>query len=175
VTRLATLSVIGLLAVAACGGADEEEPASGSAATATATPTPTTTASPEPDSTPAPIDRKGTRIVLADSEFGPMLYNASKQAIYIFQNDEKNTSNCYDECAEAWPPVFTKGEPDAGKGVNQSLLGTIKRRDGRNQITYAGQPLYYYVNEGPGQVLCHNVHLNGGLWWVVGANGKRLD
>ena len=40
-------------------------------------------------------------------------------------------------------------------------------------MTYAGQPLYYYAHEGPGQVLCHNVYLNGGLWWVVGPSGKR--
>ncbi|HZL04366.1 MAG TPA: hypothetical protein VFE45_02915 [Coriobacteriia bacterium] len=40
-------------------------------------------------------------------------------------------------------------------------------------MTYAGRPLYYYAHEGPGRVLCHNVHLNGGLWWVVGPNGKR--
>jgi predicted lipoprotein with Yx(FWY)xxD motif len=57
--------------------------------------------------------------------------------------------------------------------VRRSLLGSIRRRDGRRQVTYAGKPLYYYAHEGPGQVLCHNVKLNGGLWWVVGANGAR--
>jgi len=55
----------------------------------------------------------------------------------------------------------------------ESLLGTTRRRGGRRQVTYAGRPLYYYAHEGPGRVLCHNVHLNGGLWWVVGPNGKR--
>ena len=39
-------------------------------------------------------------------------------------------------------------------------------------MTYAGRPLYYYVHEGPGEVLCHNVNLNGGLWRVVGPNGS---
>jgi hypothetical protein len=33
--------------------------------------------------------------------------------------------------------------------------------------------LYYYVDEGPGEVRCHNVDLHGGLWWVVGADGER--
>ena len=169
--RLAVLSSAALLALAGgCGGdEEEEEPAARATPTATETATPTATAT----ATPAPLDRTGTKIVLGDSEFGSMLFSASKQAIYIFQNDEKDTSNCYDECAEAWPPVFTKGEPAAGKGVEQSLLGTIQRRDGKRQVTYAGQPLYYYVNEDPGQVLCHSVNLNGGLWWVVGPSGKR--
>ncbi len=124
---------------------------------------------------PKPEKRTGTVIELDDSEFGSMLFDSKKQAIYIFENDAKDKSNCYGECAAAWPPVYTKGEPKAGKGVKQSLLGTIKRRDGKRQVTYAGQPLYFYVNEDPGEVRCHNVNLNGGLWWVVGPDGKRRD
>jgi predicted lipoprotein with Yx(FWY)xxD motif len=116
---------------------------------------------------------RGTRIVLGESEFGDMLFDAKRQAIYIFERDPKGRSTCYGECAEAWPPVFTDGEPVAGKGVKSSLLGTVKRRDGKEQVTYAGKPLYFYAHEGPGQVLCHNVNLNGGLWWVVGADGER--
>jgi len=168
--RLATASVTGLLAVAACGGAEDER----SAATATATPQATATATATATAaTATPAERKGTKIVLAGSQFGSMLFNAKQQAIYIFENDPKNETVCVDECAEAWPPVFTNGEPDAGEGVKASLLGTIKRPDGGRQVTYAGKPLYYYAHEGPGQVLCHNVHLNGGLWWVVGPSGKR--
>jgi predicted lipoprotein with Yx(FWY)xxD motif len=102
-----------------------------------------------------------------------MLFNTKRQAIYIFQRDGRRKSNCYGECAAAWPPVFTKGKPRARKGVKSSLLGTTKRKDGRLQVTYAGKPLYYYAHEGPGQVLCHNVNENGGLWWVVGPNGGR--
>jgi predicted lipoprotein with Yx(FWY)xxD motif len=102
-----------------------------------------------------------------------MLFNARRQAIYIFQNDRRNRTVCYGECAKAWPPVYTKGRPRAANGVRASLLGTIRRRGGRRQVTYAGKPLYYYAHEGPGQVRCHNVRLNGGLWWVVGRDGKR--
>ena len=111
--------------------------------------------------------------MLGESDFGDMLFDAREQAIYIFEKDPKGESACYDECAEAWPPVFTDGDPVAGKGVDAELLGTTERRDGRLQVTYAGQPLYFYAHEGPGQVLCHNVDLNGGLWWVVGPDGKR--
>jgi predicted lipoprotein with Yx(FWY)xxD motif len=118
--------------------------------------------------------RKHTRVVLRDSDFGRMLVDSKRQAIYVFQRDRRNKTNCYGECAEAWPPVFTEGSPRAGKGVSSSLLGTIRRRDGRRQVTYAGRPLYYYAHEGPGEVKCHNVYLNGGYWWAVGANGKRL-
>ena len=122
----------------------------------------------------APSQRRtGTRIVVGESDFGAMLYDRRRQAIYIFENDPRGRSVCDGGCARAWPPVITRGEPQAGPGVRQSLLGTAKRADGRLQVTYAGKPLYFYANEGPGEVRCHNVDLNGGLWWVIGPNGQR--
>ena len=159
-------------AVAGCG--DDEEPTTAGEPARTApaeTTAPSQTTTTERAAAPA-RERRGTRITLRDSEFGTMLFNARRQAIYIFQRDRRNRTVCYGECAEAWPPVLTKGEPIAGRGVDEDLLGTLKRRDGSVQVTYAGRPLYYYVNEGPGQVLCHNVDLNGGLWWVVGPDGR---
>ena len=38
-------------------------------------------------------------------------------------------------------------------------------------VTYAGKALFYYAHEGPGEVLCHNVNENGGLWLVVTPKG----
>jgi predicted lipoprotein with Yx(FWY)xxD motif len=114
-------------------------------------------------------------ITLRSSNFGPMLFDSNGQAIYVFERDSRNRTVCYGKCAEAWPPVFSEGPPRAGKGVRASLLGTIRRRDGRTQVTYAGKPLYFYAHEDPGVVLCHNVNLNGGFWWAVGADGKRLQ
>lgn len=164
-----------LIALAGCGGEDE--------------PSASKPPPPPPESEPAGpatapeaeealeqakgAEAKGTKIILRGSEFGTMLFGADRQAIYIFERDPKGRSVCYGECAAAWPPVYTDGEPQAGKGVRQSLLGTVKRRDGKLQVTYAGKPLYFYVNEGPGEVRCHNVNLNGGLWWVVGPDGRR--
>lgn len=150
------LLVTAALAPAGCGG--DVGSASGEASTATES---------------AAAAANGTTITVRRSQFGPMLFNARRQAIYIFQNDRRKRTVCYGECAKAWPPVYTKGRPRAADGVRASLLGTIKRRDGRRQVTYAGKPLYYYAHERPGQVLCHNVNLNGGLWWVVGPDGKR--
>ena len=117
--------------------------------------------------------RSGTGVVVRVSPFGKMLFDTKRQAMYIFENDRANKSVCYGGCAEAWPPVLTSGKPRAGHGVRASLLGSAKRRDGRLQVTYAGKPLYYYAHEEPGEVRCHNVDLNGGLWWVVGADGER--
>jgi predicted lipoprotein with Yx(FWY)xxD motif len=68
--------------------------------------------------------------------------------------------------------MLTKGKPVAGKGIRKGLLGTTRRRDGKRQVTYRGQPLYYYVADEPGRILCHNVPEFGGLWLVVQGNGK---
>lgn len=117
---------------------------------------------------------KGTAVVLGGSEFGEMLYDADDQAIYVFERDSSGKSACYGECAAAWPPVLTSGEPVAGEGVDAARLGTTERTDGRTQVTYGGRPLYYYAHEAPGEVRCHNVDLNGGFWWVVGRDGEPL-
>jgi len=164
---LAVLILAGAVAVAGCGG-DEDEPASSQV------PKPETTQAPRTETAKVAEPRPaGTAITLRDSEFGSMLFDSKRQAIYIFERDPKNETVCYGECAEAWPPVLTKGEPKAAEGVDESLLGTVERRDGSLQVTYAGQPLYFYAHESPGEVRCHNVDLNGGLWWVVGPDGRR--
>ena len=122
--------------------------------------------------TAAPAQAAGTKISLRGSQFGTMLFGPNRQAIYIFERDGRNRTRCFGECARLWPPVYTRGKPRAGRGVRRSLLGSIKRGS-RRQVTYAGKPLYFYAHEGPGQVLCHNVLLNGGFWWVVGPDGRR--
>jgi predicted lipoprotein with Yx(FWY)xxD motif len=119
--------------------------------------------------------RKNIRIASEDSAFGRMLFNRAGQAIYIFEKETTKQSRCYGTCAREWPPVLTKGKPKAVRGVRQGLLGTTKRRGGATQVTYNGKPLYYYRDELPGQVFCHNVFLNGGLWLVIGPNGKSPD
>jgi hypothetical protein len=79
---------------------------------------------------------RGTTITVGDSDFGSMLFDSSRQAIYVFENDRRGDTVCYGTCAEAWPPVLTDGEPRPGKGVNASLLGTVKatRRQGPGDI-----------------------------------------
>ena len=168
-----------MLALAGCGDAPDERAAS-SPAPKDDTPAKEDGAAaksdegaPKKDAAAGRRAARGTTITVGDSQFGSMLFDARKQAIYIFQRDPEGRSVCYGDCAEAWPPVLTKGRPRAGEGTKASLLGSVRRRDGKLQVTYAGKPLYFYAHEGPGQVLCHNVDLNGGLWWVVGPDGRR--
>ena len=173
---ISSFLLIGLLALAGCGDDGGSDSGAGAADSSPAVQDENagkTIESSDLEGQKGERSRAGTTLVLGDSQYGRMLFDSKRQAIYIFERDEANKSNCYGDCAEAWPPVFTKGEPQAGGGVDRSLLGTTKRRDGKLQVTYDGKPLYYYAHEHPGEVKCHNVDLNGGFWWVVGPNGKR--
>jgi predicted lipoprotein with Yx(FWY)xxD motif len=150
----------------ACGGSGGSEPNDRAG-------TETTSTTPAPSSDAPTVAKPGTEITLANSEFGPMLFSKGKQAIYLFDVETTEKPKCYGDCAEAWPPVLTDGEPVAGGGVKESLLGTTERSDGTTQVTYGDHPLYYYAHEGPGEVECHNIFLNGGTWYVVKPNGNR--
>ncbi|MEU4295107.1 hypothetical protein AB0E63_43390 [Kribbella sp. NPDC026596] len=114
----------------------------------------------------------GTGIKTDRSDFGVMLFDSAGQAIYLFDKEKSATSACYGACAEAWPPVLTKAAPKALGEVKQALLGTTRRTDGTNQVTYGGHPLYFYAHESKNEVKCHNVAGFGGLWLVVTAAGK---
>ena len=119
----------------------------------------------------APAAMAGTKISVHGSDFGRMLWGPDRQAIYVFDNDPQGESVCYGKCAKAWPPVLTEGRPKGVPGLDEDLLGTTRRKNGDRQVTYADQPLYYYAHEGRGEVLCHDVKLNGGYWWAIGPDG----
>ena len=115
----------------------------------------------------------GTEIVGGDSQFGTVLFDGTGQAVYVFDVETTSAPACYDECAEAWPPVLTEGAPAVGAGVHSDLLGTTKRTDGTTQVTYAGHPLYVYAHEGKHEVRCHEIAMNGGTWFAVQLDGMR--
>jgi predicted lipoprotein with Yx(FWY)xxD motif len=115
---------------------------------------------------------RGPRVRLRGSQLGPVLFDGRDRALYLFTRDVRNRSRCYAECAVAWPPFLAKARPRAAPGVRQSLLGTIRRRDGSRQVTYKGQPLYFYVDDPRGQVLCNDVAEFGGTWYALNARGN---
>jgi predicted lipoprotein with Yx(FWY)xxD motif len=177
--------VILVLAGAGCGGSDGTEQPQTNAGPSAVT-EPMDTAAGERGDEPANtavarrppgedglrVAAKRARIIVKESRFGRVLFDANGQAIYLFEIDRSNRSNCTSEaCVEAWPPVLTREPPTAGPGADAGLLGTIRRGEGGLQVTYNGRPLYFYEHESPGEIKCHNVDLHGGTWWVVTARG----
>ena len=181
VRLLAIGGILAALVFAACGDDDDDE----SAADAT-----TTTQSAAGDETAGDANegskgggsggqgggesKPGVEITTADSQFGDALFDSDQRAIYYFDKEQTEASECYGDCAIAWPPVLTEGEPQAGGAVDAKLLGTTKRDDGSAQVTYAGRPLYYYVDDPPGQILCHDVVEFGGTWLAVQPDGNPV-
>jgi predicted lipoprotein with Yx(FWY)xxD motif len=174
---LAIAATFSLLAVAGCGGDDDSE----SSATGEAT-TVTETEAPEEEKAggkagggKAAAGGDGITIKTADSQVGTALFDGDDRAIYLFDKDTSDRSECYGACAEAWPPVLTEGEPEASGSVETGLLGTTERDDGATQVTYGGHPLYYYVDDPQGELLCHNVEEFGGLWLAVDPGGEAVQ
>ncbi len=77
--------------------------------------------------------------------------------LYTFRKDAPNKSNCYDQCAEKWPPFFASASAQA-----DGALGIVKRKDGQLQWAMNGQPLYFWVGDAAkGDVTGDGV---GGVW-----------
>src|SRR5215211_2019740 len=132
------------------------------------------TASPVPvePSAVVPVTGGTTVSVGQNDALGSFLVDDKGMTLYLFTKDTPDTSNCYEKCATAWPPLLTTGDPVAGEGVDASLLGTTTRTDGTVQVTYNGWPLYYYEkDQAPGDVVGQDV---GDVWFVVSATGEQV-
>jgi predicted lipoprotein with Yx(FWY)xxD motif len=95
--------------------------------------------------------------------------------VYLFVADTGTSSTCNTACATVWPPVLTTGAPQAGTGATASLVGTTTRTDGTIEVTYAGHPLYYFVQDkSPGDTTGQGVNSFGALWWVLSPSGAAI-
>jgi len=124
---------------------------------------------------PAAMPVERATLTARSSSFGKAVFDGRGFVLYAFTRD-KRSSACYGACAKAWPPYFApKGELKVGPALKRTLLGTVKRKNGRRQVTYAGKPLYYYVGDArAGQILCQNVVEYGGRWLILKPSGAYV-
>ena len=157
-TILAGAALIPLvaLAIAGCGGDDD----SGQA----------TAATPKTSSGHA-----ATVGVTSSGGLGKILTDSRGRTLYLFQKDTGTTSTCSGDCAVDWPPVTVTSKPTAGNGLAASKLGTTKRSDGSQQVTYNGHPLYRFQNDqNPGDVNGQGITAFGATWYVVSPSGAAV-
>jgi predicted lipoprotein with Yx(FWY)xxD motif len=111
------------------------------------------------------------------TSLGTVLVDAKGRTLYLFEKDKTRKSTCSGQCAVNWPPVTTSGKPKAGGSASASKLGTTKRSDGSTQVTYNGHPLYLFIADKnkPGSVKGEGVDAFGAEWYVLGANGKKIE
>jgi predicted lipoprotein with Yx(FWY)xxD motif len=108
---------------------------------------------------------RATAIRYVDDQFGPILATPARQALYTWNAEKDFKIHCRGSCAKLWPPLVVRRTavvPAHLAGI-KGTFGTIKRPDGRRQVTFNRRPVYTYVHEGPTEVLCNNV----GGWFVV--------
>ncbi len=144
-------------------------PAPTAAPVATAAPTATTAPA---QAAPAPT-KAATVMVSKNDKLGQILADDEGKTLYLYTKDTKDTTNCYDKCAQAWPPLLTTGAAKAGAGADAALLGATARKDGTTQVTYNGWPLYYYVkDQKAGDTTGQDV---GGVWYVLSPKGDKVE
>lgn len=150
-------AVLGLTTLTACGGGDDKP--AGAANNNT--------------SQVAPSSAEAKLATAAVGNFGKVVLDGNGRTLYVFDKDtaDPSKSNCDGDCAAKWPPVLASGTPQLD-GVDASLVGTVTRTDGSKQVTLAGLPLYQFAQDTKAGVA--KGQAVGGIWWVVGADGKKV-
>jgi predicted lipoprotein with Yx(FWY)xxD motif len=107
---------------------------------------------------------------------GQVVVNSAGHTLYLFAKDENGRSACSGPCAGYWPPLISKGKPMALRGVNQALVGETTRADGTQQVTYAGHPVYMFVQDTkPGQTNGEGLTDFGGAWDALSPAGATIE
>jgi predicted lipoprotein with Yx(FWY)xxD motif len=160
---LITAAIASALLAAACGGTTPSAAAS--------SPSP----NPSPSAAASPAAAGTTIAVATNAKLGQILVDGKGMTVYLFVADTGTSSTCYTSCAAVWPPVLATGAPQAGAGSTASLLGTTTRTDGKIEVTYAGHPLYYFIQDkAAGDTTGQGINGFGGLWWVLTPSGAAM-
>jgi predicted lipoprotein with Yx(FWY)xxD motif len=141
------------LALAACGGSNDnnDKPA---AAAAT-----------------APTVAKD-QVKVANTKLGDVLVDADGQTLYGLTKDANGTPTCNGACADAWPPLVADGAPAVASGLDAKLFTTINRSDGSSQLKVGKWPLYRFAgDQAKGDV---NGQGSGGVWFAVRPDGTLI-
>ena len=121
------------------------------------------------------VPARQAQIVVKDSEFGRVLFDANGQVVYVFEIDGRNRSACTSaECVKAWPPVLTRELPSAGAGAKEPPRhDPPKRREVAGHVQRPSALLLRTRVAGRDQVSQRRPH--GGLWWVVTPRGEPVS
>lgn len=126
-------------------------------------------------SAPSGIDGEA-RVGVANSTLGRIVVDNEGRTLYLFEKDKNRRSACYGLCAKYWPPLLTHGRPVARTGVKQPLLGVARRANGSEQVTYAGHPLYRFVEDRQaGQTKGEGLNDFGAGWDVLSPAGRKIE
>jgi len=116
-----------------------------------------------------------TVVSTAKTGLGRILVDSRGRTLYLFGKDRNGKSACSGQCATFWPPLIANGKPRVAGGAKASLIGTIKRADGRRQVTYNHHPLYTFVKDTKaGQTHGEAFSAFGAKWYAVSPAGAKV-
>lgn len=165
---VAIASIVAALAIAACGSSKSTTSSSKSTASSSSSAGASSTAG---SATGAPAVLITTK---SQPKLGTVVAVGPKHlTVYMFGADKGSTSSCTGKCAAVWPPVI--GTPHAGGTAVSADLGSIKRADGKTQVTYKGHPLYTFIKDkDDGDAYGQKVVNFGGPWYAITPAGARV-
>ena len=118
---------------------------------------------------------QGPVVSTAKTSLGTILVNSRGHTLYLFGKDRSGKSACSGQCATFWPPLIANGKARVAGRAKASLIGTIKRADGRRQVTYNHHPLYSFVKDTKkGQTHGEAFSAFGAKWYAVSPAGAKV-
>ena len=130
------------------------------------------------DAAAAPVatNARSATVKVAHRDLGRILVDSRGRTLYVLSADSARKSTCFGACARNWPPLRASRKPTVGTGLKASKVGTIRRRDGKPQVTYNRHPLYRFVGDTkPGQTNGQGIVAFGGRWSVVSPAGRPVS
>ena len=125
---------------------------------------------------PAAASVAKSTVEMRSTSLGRILVNSRGHTLYLFKKDSRGKSACTGACAQFWPPLRASGAPTAGSGVSASKLGTIRRSDGKPQVTYKGHPLYLFVQDTKaGDTKGQDLKAFGAEWYALTPGGNQVS
>ena len=149
--------------------------ACGTSSTVAGTPSPVPAAAPAPA---APAKPAGPALTASPTDaLGTVVVDGTGFTLYRFDKDKPkpSKSNCNGSCATQWPPVIVASVAEAKAvqldGVDAAAVSTVKRADGKLQLTIGGWPVYRYSGDkAAGDTTGQGV---GKVWFAVTPAGKK--
>jgi predicted lipoprotein with Yx(FWY)xxD motif len=135
-----------------------------------------TSSSPQPASSSSGVAASAATVKSASNSKlgGTVLVNAKGLTLYRLSGEHAGKFICTTSaCAQLWHPLtLASGSKPAG---SISSLGTVKRPDGIEQVTYKGMPLYTFTHDtGPGQANGQGFK-DVGTWMAVETSGSATS
>jgi predicted lipoprotein with Yx(FWY)xxD motif len=150
--------------------------ACGTSSTIAGVPSPAPVAAPA--APPAPAAPAGPALTASPTAaLGTVVVDGTGYTLYRFDKDKPkpSKSNCNGSCATQWPPVLVASATEAKAvkldGVDAGAVNTVKRADGKLQLTIGGWPVYRYSGDkAAGETTGQGV---GKVWFAVTPAGKK--